>query len=551
MSSSKLTSYFKIVSPKVNTTTMSDSQTLGDQGTYANYTWYQRLIQGSASRVSRYREYDMMDNDVEIARALDTIAEEMVGNATNQILPMRLIVNDEKVANITSSDVMTLKTALRYWCDIHDWDQRLFNLCRTTVKYGDCFFIRNKETSKWTYIHPKDVVAAIVDEEDATKVMGWQVRKDSRVPNSPYNQPGSQYGYNQQQDVVDTLPADRVIRFTLNDDMSESAPFGESVLRAVYRAQKQKELLQDAIIIYRIQRAPERRVFYIDVGKMPPQRSKAYLEQVKNEIRQKKIPSYGGGVDQVDSVYNPQSMQEDFFFAQRPDGRGSRVETLPGGQGLGELSDLEFFQEQVFRGLRIPTSYMKESDGALINDGKTGIAYIQELRFALYINRLQRHVSHTLNVEFKKFIRSAGIRVDPASFDLALYDPENFGVYRQQQLDSDLLNTYQAADGISHLAKRFTMRKYLQLTAEEIKMNERMKMEEMGMNPDDPNPDLSLIYGQPADGGMGALGGMGADAGMVAGMGGSQPIDGIADMNPEMGTATQPAGNVPPTQPAN
>lgn len=497
--SAKFSSYFKVVTPRISSTTMTDSQTMGDQGTYANYTWYQRLVQGSASRITRYREYDMMDNDVEIARALDTIAEEMVGNPTNDKLPLQLVISDIKVESVSSSNVATLRSALRYWSDIHDWDQRLFKLCRTTVKYGDCFFVRSKDTNKWQYVHPKDVVAAVVDENDVTDVVGWQIRTDYKLPHT--NQ-GLQHGYNQSQDMVDTFSADRVIRFTLNDDMSESAPFGESVLRAVYRAQKQKELLQDAIIIYRIQRAPERRVFYIDVGKMPPQRSKAYLEQIKNEIRQKKIPTYGGGIDQVDSVYNPQSMQEDFFFAQRPDGRGSKVETLPGGQGLGELSDLEYFQDQVFRGLRIPTSYMKENDGALISDGKSGIAYIQELRFALYISRLQRHVSTTLNKEFKRFLRLAGISIDPSSYDIKLSDPENFGVYRQQQLDADLLNTYSSAESIPHISKRFGLKKYLQWSEEDIIMNQRMKMEELGMDPTATKVDLSLIYGQSADTGL-------------------------------------------------
>lgn len=526
---SKFSSYFKVVTPKTQTTTMTDSQSVGDQGTYANYTWYQRLVQGSASRITRYREYDMMDNDVEIARALDTIAEEMVGNAANSIMPIELVINNDKTVKVASTDVVTLRTALRYWSDIHEWDQRLFKLCRTVIKYGDCFFLRNKETQRWAFVHPKDVVAAIVDERDMTRIIGWQIRKDTRTPNSPYNQPGTQYGNSQATDMVDTHAADEVIRFTLNDDMSDAAPFGESVLRAVYRAQKQKELLQDAIIIYRIQRAPERRVFYIDVGKMPPQRSKAYLEQIKNEIRQKKIPTYGGGVDQVDSVYNPQSMQEDFFFAQRPDGRGSKVETLPGGQGLGELSDLEYFQDQVFRGLRIPASYMRESEGAVYSDGKTGIAYIQELRFALYIGRLQRHVSSTLNKEFKRFLRNAGIAVQPEVFDLKLMDPENFGIYRQQQLDSELLGTFAQADGIPHLSKRFTMKKYLQLSSEEIAMNERMKMEELGMNPDDPNPDLQAIYGAVGDemglGAAGDMGGMIAGGQDLMGMGGTPPDD--------------------------
>ena len=537
----KFTDYFKVVTPKPGVTTMTDSQNIGDQGTYANYTWYQRLIQGSASRITRYREYDLMDNDVEVARALDTIAEEMVGSDPNDDLPLEVVIDSDKEDKIPNSIAITLRTALAYWADLHEWDTRLFKVARTTVKYGDCFFLRKNDTTKWEYLHPKNIVAAIVDERNMTKVLGWQVRRDTKVPNSPYNAPVGHYGTHSQ-DLVETIPADDMVWFSLNDDISDSAPFGESVLRAVYRAQKQKELLEDAIIIYRIQRAPERRVFYIDVGKMPPQRVKSYLEQIKNEIRQKKIPTYGGGADQVDSVYNPQQMSEDFFFAQRPDGRGSKVETLPGGQGLGELADLEYFQWKVYRGLRIPLSYMREGqDGAVANDGKVGLAYIAELRFAMYIKRLQGYVARVLDKQFKRYLRAAGINIDPALFKITLPEPENFGIWRQQQLDNNLLNTFGVANGIEHLSKRFAMEKYLQLSDEEILINERKRAEELGLDPDNLTPeDMKTLYGPPQEGGGDLMGG---GSGMVAGtMGGGL---GMGDIGPDMGGLGGDVGGMP------
>lgn len=547
----KFADYFKVVTPKPGVTTMTDSQNIGDQGTYANYTWYQRLVQGSASRITRYREYDLMDNDVEVARSLDTIAEEMIGSDPNSEMPLELVVDSGKDDAIPTSMVMTLRAGLRYWCTLHDWDSRLFNISRVTAKYGDCFFIRRSDTERWEYIHPKNVVAAIVDERNMTRVVGWQIKRDTKMPNSPYNQPTGHFG-NYSNELVDTLSANEVVWFSLNDDMSESAPFGESILRAVYRAQKQKELLEDAIIIYRIQRAPERRVFYIDVGKMPPQRVKSYLEGIKNEIRQRKIPTYGGGTDQVDSVYNPQQMSEDFFFAQRPDGAGSKVETLPGGQGLGELADLEYFQWKVFRGLRIPLSYMREGqDGAMMSDGKTGVAYIQELRFAMYVKRLQGYINTVLDKEFKRYLRAAGINVDNTIFHIKLNDPENFGVYRQQQLDNDLLSTYGQANAIEHLSKRFAQKKYLQMTDEEILINFRQRVEELGLDPDgDVKANLVAVYGPPpAEGGMDMGAGGGMMAGTLGGAGFDQPMGGApgAAGAPPMGPETgNPTGGQPP-----
>lgn len=545
----KFVDFFKVVQPKPGTTTMTDSQNIGDQGVYANYTWYQRLIQGSASRITRYREYDLMDNDVEVAIALDTIAEEMAGANPQLDMPLELNIKAEKQETVSTTTVMTLKSALSYWCDLHNWDTRLFKLARTTIKYGDCFFMRRSDTRKWEYIHPKNVVAAIVDERDMTKVLGWQIKQDIKVPNSPYNAPVGHFGkYSETQ--VDTYAADEIVWFSLNDDIGEQAPFGDSVLRPVYRAQKQKELLEDAIIIYRIQRAPERRVFYIDVGKMPPQRVKTYLEQIKNEIKQKKIPTYGGGVEQVDSAYNPQSMNEDFFFAQRPEGKGSRVEVLPGGQGLGELADLEYFQWKVYRGLRIPLSYMREGqDNAIFNDGATGVAYIQELRFALFIRRLQRYVETVMDKEFKRYLHAAGINIESSIFDLRLPDPENFGIYKQQKLNSELLNTMSSAMAVTWLSGQFAGKKYLQLTDEEQSENFRLKCEELNIDPNDPESKLK-VYGPPAEpgmeaGGMGGMGGMGGPGMFPGALGGGElggaPGAELGGLGGEMGGA-QPMG---------
>lgn len=548
----KFTEFYKIVQPSPEATRMTDSQSMTDAGIYGNYSWYQRLIQGSGSRLTRYREYDLMDNDVDIARALDTIAEEMTGNdeATDECLLLSVEAEDDSM--ISDTEVLTVKAALRHWINLHKWHSRLFKIARITVKYGDCFFRKRKEAKTWEFIHPKHVVGAIVDREDITKILGWQVRDNTKEARSTYGVPLTT---GNAQDTSEVIPAREIVRFSLNDDMSDTAPFGESVLSPVYRSFKQKELLEDSVVIYRIQRAPERRVFYIDTGKMPPHRSKQYLEQIKNEIKQKKVPTINGGTDTIDSVYNPQSMSEDFFFAQRADGRGSRVETLPGGAGLGELSDLEYFMDKVIRGLRIPYSYFyQDKNGSQPwNDGKVGVAYIQELRFALFVARLQQYIEEVLDKEFKKYLRYAGIVVSDSDYSIHLPDPSNFGVYRQQELDTSLLNTYGTADGIQYLSKRFILSRYLQLNGEEIIRNEKMLREERGLPADENNADqdLPMLYGEGAGGAGGGFGG-GGDFGF----GGPAPgMDMSGDelggeMGDEMMAGAEGGESVPAEEPA-
>ena len=523
---SKWTGYFKVVQPTTDTTVVTDNQAT-DGSSYGNYSWYQKLVQGSSTRISRYQEYDVMDNDVEVARALDIIAEEMTANNNKTNLPLDIDVLAEDVDHMGSTTLMTLRAALRYWAEVHDWENRLFKVARNMAKYGDCFFRRSKDKrAKWTYVHPKMVMGAIVDEHDVTKVLGYQIKIDT---NRPLHSVG-QVPLGQQYDS-EFVSANDVVRFTLNDDMSHVAPFGESVLAPVYRAHKQKELLEDAIIIYRTVRAPERRVFYIDVGKMPPAQTKKYLEQVKNEIRQRKIPSMNGGQTNIDSIYNPASMSEDFYFAQRSDGKGSRVDTLPGGQGLGELADLEYFQNKVFRGLRVPVSWMNETNGgAIFNDGKVGQSYIQELRFAKYVERLQGCVDKVLDIEFKKYLRDNQIFVDESAYKLRLPDASDFEKYRQAEVDAALIGAYSGVADIPYLSKRGALGRFLQMSEDEILENEYKVMEERGIDPNDPNR-MRLIYGEQSDdpnfAGMGAAGGGGMGGGGMP-PGGIPPGEGLS-----------------------
>lgn len=515
-----LKKYFKIIEPKRDLFTAIDNQDIaGNLGMYGNYTWYHRLVQGSASRMVRYREYDLMDNDVDIARALDLIAEEMAGNQAKTENPLVIQITAQHEQEIASSVVVTLNAALRTWCNIQDWHNRIFPTIRKTIMYGDAFFIRpNKKFDKFLFVHPKNVVGAIVLEDDTTKVVGWHIKTDfKKTQNIPglsretsFTGSNDPHAYN-----VANFSAEDVVRFTLNTDMSEEAPFGESILRSVYKTFKQKELLEDALIIYRIQRAPERRVFKIEVGSMPPAKVAAHLEQVKNEFRQKRVPTPYGGQDKIESVYNPQSQNEDFFVPKRK-GEGTEIEVLPAGMNLGQLEDLDYFFKKIWRGMRIPQSYMDNSaeGGSTFSDGKVGIAYMQEILFTLYIEKLQKHIETTLDREFKRFLNDQNIKIDPTIFKVMLPAPTNFSKSREQAMDADLINNYNAVAENPAISPRFAQTKYLKLSKEEFLINQRMLLEEKGINPDSATKaDLMRLY-SPEEAEMGGFdGGIGGGAG--------------------------------------
>jgi len=212
----------------------------------------------------------------------------------------------------------------------------------------------------------------------------------------------------------------------------------------------------------------------------------SFVERVKNEINQRRLPSAtGGGTNVIDSAYNPLSINEDYFFPQTAEGRGSKVETLPGGTNLGEIDDLKYFTNKLFRGLRIPSSYLPtgaDDSQAQYNDGRVGTAYIQELRFNNYCQRLQSLMQEVFDQEFKLYLYDRGVNIDSSMFELQFQPPQNFATYRQAELDGQRVPQFQQLMQVPHMSKRFAMKRFLGMTDEEMAENERMWAEENGQS---------------------------------------------------------------------
>jgi hypothetical protein len=208
----------------------------------------------------------------------------------------------------------------------------------------------------------------------------------------------------------------------------------------------------------------------------------AYVERVKNEIHQRRIPTQtGGGATVMDATYNPMSTLEDYFFPVTADGRGSSVDVMEGGSNLGEIDDLKFFTNKLNRGLGIPSSYLPTGadEGAQVyNDGKVGTALIQEWRFNHTCKRLQELVCHTLDTEFKMFMRWRGLNIDNGLFEIKFNEPQNFSKYRQIEIDNARIQGFQQLEQVPYLSKRFMLKRYLGLSEEEMLENEQLWKEE-------------------------------------------------------------------------
>lgn len=485
-------------------------------GTASKYAAFlPEVYSGAPNRIERYVQYEQMDLDSEISRALDTISDFSTQSFESGDEPFELNYKGK----LSDTEIKLLTTTLQQWCSLNEWQKRIWRLFRNVIKYGDQVYVRDPETFKLIWIDPSKVQKIIVNENKGKSIEQYVISDidfnlqtlvgSNMLVHDQYSFPGGyprggqpaagagtiNYGLannpgsrtsrfdNQPQDTA--VDATHVVHLSLSEGMDNMWPFGQSILESIYKVYKQKDLLEDCILIYRIVRAPERRVFYIDVGSLSGPRAMQYVERIKNEIYQRRIPNRtGGGASVIDASYNPISINEDFFLATNSEGKGTKIETLGGGENLGQIDDLKYFNNKMIRGLGVPSSYLPTGpdDGtAVYNDGKVGTAYVQEYRFSKYCTRLQNLMSPVLDKEFKLFLKHKGIEISGNLFEIQFCPPQSFSQYRQMQMDGEqiaLFANLMGTEAARYVSKRFALERYLGWSKEEVSTNEQMWREE-------------------------------------------------------------------------
>ena len=564
--------YFKVAQADTsgNYSPLSGAGTQNASVGFKNYqSTLPEVYTGHPNRIERYNQYEAMDMDSEVNACLDIIAEFSTQSDEISGAPFDINYTDKP----TDNEVKIIKEQLNTWVKLNQFDERIFKMFRNTIKYGDQVFIRDPETFKLMWVENSKVRRVIVNESNGKEPEqyviqdinpnfqnltvaakktddfavnpnrgGYQQPNTAPVAGGNLNNSAGRFSLTDKETAVD---AKHIMHLSLSEGLDPIWPFGVSILENIYKTYKQKELLEDAILIYRIQRAPERRVFYIDVGNMPSHMAMQFVERVKNEIHQRRIPTQnGGGDNMLDATYNPLSTNEDFFFPQTAEGRGSKVDTLPGGENLGQIDDLRYFNNKLARGLRVPSSYLPQGPDdapSALTDGRLGTALIQEHRFNQYCMRMQNSLSRTLNTEFKMFLAFRGFNIDSSLFDIKFNPPQNFASYRQSELDATRVSTFNNLEAYPYLSKRFLLQRYLGLSEEEMQQNEELWEEE------NQKGQSSKVEGQDLRG-VGIMpGGMDSDISMgdeLAGMGDEE----FSDEGPEMepGAEETPAVDIPP-----
>lgn len=374
------------------------SQYIADKWSKLDMSLYNQSVYYEPNRLSAYYDYESMEFTPEVSAALDIYAEESTTKSEKgQILTIHS--DSKRIKGILDDlfyNVLDVNTNLTMWA-------------RGMCKYGDNFVYLKIDPGKG--------------------IIGCQ-----QLPNIEIQrlEGARQSSPNQSERVSAKFPT-RELRFTWNNkDMEFQAweiahfrilgddrklPYGTSMLDKIRRIWKQLLLAEDAMLIYRTSRAPERRVFKVFVGNMDDKDIEPYVQRIANKFKRDQVVDQKNG--QVDMRYNQMAVDQDYFIPMRDMSQSSPIETLPGAQNLGEIADIEYIQKKMLAALRIPKAFLGFED--VIGNGK-GLALL-DIRFARTINRIQQSLIQELNKIALIHLFLMGMEDELNNFTLMMTNP--------------------------------------------------------------------------------------------------------------------------------
>ena len=372
------------------------SQYIADKWTKLDQSVYNQSVYYEPNRLAAYYDYESMEFTPEISASLDIYAEESTTMSEKGEI-LTIYSESDRVKSILVdlfNNKLDINTNLQMWA-------------RGLCKYGD------------------DFVYLKIDPEKG--IIGCQ-----QLPNIEIERLEGATGKSPNQSSDLKLPT-RELRFTWkNKDMEFQAweiahfrllgddrklPYGTSMLDKIRRIWKQLLLAEDAMLIYRTSRAPERRVFKVFVGNMDDKDIEPYVQRVANKFKRDQIQDPRNG--NVDMRYNQMAVDQDYFIPVRDPSQTNPIETLPGAQNLGEIADIEYIQKKLLAALRIPKAFLGFEE--VVGDGKN--LALMDIRFARTINKIQKSLIQELNKIALMHLYLLGLEDDLNSFSLSLTNP--------------------------------------------------------------------------------------------------------------------------------
>ena len=410
------------------------------------------LPQLELNRRRRYKEYEEMDEYPEIGAAFDIYADDSTQKGTRS---ERWTIKSE--SDLVVDEVHRLFEQV----NLHKF---LWDIVRNTVKYGDCFTELILDVNK-----PKEGIKKI-------KILNpnWILRVETEygylkkflqeIPNLESLQ-YSEVGQSENARPMKYIELDKnqIVHYRMHTSDPVFYPYGKSIAALCHRVFRSLKMMEDAMMIYRLSRAPERRIFYVDTGNLPTSKAEMFIERLKQKFKKEKF--YNSPKGTIDSRYNPMSMDEDFFVPTK-NGRGTKIDTLPGATNLGEIEDVRYYRDKLLAALKVPKDYLVEKDQS--PERKANLSQL-DVKFARTIQRVQVDIEAGLENMAKRHLQLKGF---PAALikklRIALPEPSDMSAKRKLDIDEQKTRVIAAVQQLGLFSKDSIYREFYDMTDEEI-----------------------------------------------------------------------------------
>lgn len=445
---SKAKRYFKQLDNQGDTFAQEDTIKIEGGGGYGVDRYSLQMPENELNRKRRYLEFEKMDEYPEVGAAFDIYADD----CTQKNLRgdrWKVLSDDKLVIDEVNSLFKKIKLDTFYW-----------DIVRNACKYGDCFMeiivdINNPQVGvrRLKILNPKYIYRV----EDS---YGYLKAFLQEIPDKKEND--GTFDFHNRSKYIQ-LDKNQIIHFRLHTSDPLFYPYGKSIAALGVRIYRSLKMMEDAMLIYRLSRAPERRIFYIEVGNMPASKAEAFMERVKQKYKKEKF--FNNSTQQIDARYNPLSADEDYYVPIRK-GSGAKIETLPGAQNLGEVDDVKYFRDKLLASLKIPKDYIVEKDKS--PERKANLSQL-DVKFARTIERVKRHIEVGLETIAKKHLMLKNFPVSAVQdLRIELPDPSDMFTKRKIEVEEAKTRTVQAVMGLGLFDKTTILKEFYDLSEQEI-----------------------------------------------------------------------------------
>ena len=483
-------------------------------GFFGSYVDIEGVYRTEFDLIKRYRE---MALHPEADSAIEDIVNEAVVSDTNDT-PVEI-----ELSNLNASDGIKkkIRAEFKYILDLLDFDKKAHEIYRNWYIDGRLYYhkiidlknpqegiqeLRYIDALKIRYVRQmkkkdKDSRLANIQsnnpmEYEFPEIEEYFVYNPKSV--YPANNPSSMTGGNKGIKI-----ARDAITYCTSGLVDRNKGSTLSYLHKAIKSLNQLRMIEDSLVIYRLSRAPERRIFYIDVGNLPKQKAEQYLRDVMMRYRNKLV--YDSATGEMRDDKKHMSMLEDFWLPRREGGRGTEISTLPGGQNLGEITDIKYFQEKLYRSLNVPTSRIGGEGG--FNLGRSSEILRDEVKFSKFVGRLRKRFSAMFNDMLKTQLILKNV-ITPEDWDKMsehiqydfMYD-NHFAELKEAELLNERLSMVQQAEPYvgKYFSQDYLRRKVLRQTDQEIIEQDELIEKEIkaGVIPDPAEMQIDPTTGQP------------------------------------------------------